>query len=812
MTTSSRSAGTNHPNSSGPGLRVVQVERDYNVNSGSGIFIVNNRTKFIQGARSIRLHIQGTEEEEEEYDQYFEYRRSDIRLLRKIHHEKVWDLRLCVQIDCERSVWLAEILSGDGKGRIVTVVSYQGQDAPEIWKTTFRDSTTQLCADNAHLLGINRSKIPLLILLGELVPAATLADNIGELSQWYLSSLRSHWGCKREELWIDNARGVICRGPEGPEPYLFGEDFGLDGLVVTTDLLKEDTLTRYLANLKAKRTDLALVKCISYGRDDPDDDDDDVGMSRSVDQPTVFRNLDNTTIAVANQTWASIRESLVERELLENGQFRFLFTEGDESFSLHLNHDIGEVWISQALSIFHSCGIALEESLRDCTLVVPQATLVGRPYKSESKRRLPLKQPIYLFVRLPHPSSYSAASFQYISSFHWSFQESGDPPLPLEICDSLGLPIELEFSGISYSSMSWTAAQYKMLRQYKVLRGFDPNTTAFAQHVGFNDCVFTPIIDSDQIEVVYEGYPTSHECSADTLKHPATVQRNQNEVLAPSPSRCNSNIDVVLVHVECRPTILDHGPNKHQETGPREGGKEHRRIYVERSDLRRSNDINKEQKTERTSIIQQSDRLFYASSPPLFMDIPFASPTSSFHPQNITLQGMPQHVLAASFHDPVSTWHTSTSDPEIASFNGNPSTSTMNDRDSAYADPAGYVVDTTTPITSAINDTGSAYAADPSIYIVNTTTFDRCHSEAIMPPSMRSHGLHTTDMNSRPGEDMSQRIGDTVDHQGCPSEKEHEDLLHSRPSHLSSRISRAAEKGKPDTPTEYAQIIQIDTL
>ncbi|KAJ8092470.1 hypothetical protein PM082_023723 [Marasmius tenuissimus] len=583
------SSRSDHPVSSNLESRILQIGRDFNVNSGSGIFIVNNRTKFIQGAQSIRLHIQGTEEEEEEYDQYFEYRRSDIRLLRKVHHETVWDRRNFTPLNCERSVWLAEVLSGDGKGRIVTVVSYQGHDAPEIWKNTFqRHSTGNLSAENAHLLGINRSKIPLLILLGELVPAVTFVDNTGELGQRYLSGLRDHWGCKREELWIDTARGVICRGPEGPFPYLFGGAFqlgGLDDLVLTLDLLKEDVLMRYLATFKTKKIDQNLVEGISYNRDEPDDNDGEVGMPESVDQPTVFRNSDNTPIAVAIQTWASIQKPLAERKLLGNGWLRFRLTEdGKQRFSLILNHDVGEAWISQALSIFHARGIVLEESLRECRLVMPQATLQGTLSESKSTRRLRLKQPIYLFVRSPRPSSYSASSFQYISSFHWSLQESGDPPLTLEICDNLGLPIELEFSGIDWSSMSWTAAQYKLLRQYQVLRGFDPNTTAFARHVGFNDYAFTPINDSGRFEVVHEGSPASHDLSigAPDLKPSAIIQQTQIEDRGPSISRCDGNIDVALVHVEGKPTTSDYGSNEHQETGEREGGKEHRCIHVER--------------------------------------------------------------------------------------------------------------------------------------------------------------------------------------------------------------------------------------
>ncbi|KAK1227732.1 hypothetical protein PQX77_009250 [Marasmius sp. AFHP31] len=63
--------------------------RDHNVNNGLGNFTVNNNNIVQQTtARRIKWHIQGSEEEEAEYEEYGEYRRSDIQLLKMIHHEE----------------------------------------------------------------------------------------------------------------------------------------------------------------------------------------------------------------------------------------------------------------------------------------------------------------------------------------------------------------------------------------------------------------------------------------------------------------------------------------------------------------------------------------------------------------------------------------------------------------------------------------------------------------------------------------------------------------------------------------------------
>ncbi|KAL0059478.1 hypothetical protein AAF712_013786, partial [Marasmius tenuissimus] len=116
-------------------LQVVLSGRDQNFNNGSGTFNVHNNTSVIQQARPIRCNIRGTDEEEEEYDQYNEYRRGDIRLLRKIHHEILseWDWGTCryVPLDCERTIWLGEIVCGDMKGTLVTVECFEGLNASE---------------------------------------------------------------------------------------------------------------------------------------------------------------------------------------------------------------------------------------------------------------------------------------------------------------------------------------------------------------------------------------------------------------------------------------------------------------------------------------------------------------------------------------------------------------------------------------------------------------------------------------------------------------------------------------------------------
>lgn len=133
-------------------------------------------------------------------------------------------------------------------------------------------------------------------------------------------------------MWIDGGRGVICRGPRGPEALLgFLETTVIEvDPVLTVDMLKEEVLLRYFASFKSRETDRIFLgtalRLIDPVPDVPD--------SEWVVQPTVFSTLTNTPIAVANraQTWKDIshipaselvdRKSLLDRKSLRNGWAR----------------------------------------------------------------------------------------------------------------------------------------------------------------------------------------------------------------------------------------------------------------------------------------------------------------------------------------------------------------------------------------------------------------------------------------------------------------------------------------------------------
>jgi len=110
---------------------------------------------------------------------------------------------------------------------------------------------------------------------------------------------------------MDTGRGVICRGPEGPDPDLFVHGVIVEELPSTADLLQEDVFLRFLASRKSKKVDHDVMDIIHWSYHIEE-------ASERCDQPTVFSTLTQIPIAVANNIWEG-SGSLSERTVLENG-------------------------------------------------------------------------------------------------------------------------------------------------------------------------------------------------------------------------------------------------------------------------------------------------------------------------------------------------------------------------------------------------------------------------------------------------------------------------------------------------------------
>ncbi|KAJ8083092.1 hypothetical protein PM082_008958 [Marasmius tenuissimus] len=300
-------------------------------------------------------------------------------------------------------------------------------------------------------------------------------------------------GCEAEELWMDAGRGIFCRGPPGPDTYLNVGELGIKDLPPTAELVKEDVLLRFLASLKSKEVDHAVVTGILHSGAR-------IEALEQVSQPTVISMATNTPISISDNVWSQVNVwnqafGLSDLKLLRDGLTRL--TLADEFFLLlGWNWHASKAWLWQASSVFHACGISSED-LSMYKLVFTSAVLKGNLSYSTAQRKQRSQQLIYLFVCPPLPDLREG----YASPVHyWSFDKHGQLPLSQDVCNKLGLPVKLDFN-ITRESSAWSNKVYKNLHQYQVLRGFDPSTTAdFASLLSY-DNIFRPLDDSDRFEL-----------------------------------------------------------------------------------------------------------------------------------------------------------------------------------------------------------------------------------------------------------------------------------------------------------------------
>ncbi|KAL0568357.1 hypothetical protein V5O48_013632 [Marasmius crinis-equi] len=390
----------------------------------------------------------------------------------------------------DRTICAAQVTGVEG--RAFTMISYTGPEAQEAFEKDFQMYATTLTANPFQVYGIN-TNVPTVLFYDERQPVAKFWAGLGYWGKLYLRSLiEMHFKCYDNKIWLDPKKGELCQGPVGPECYTGSVGYGKwENLPCSAKFLQDSNSLPFLASRKAKSVDREVVDVIAW--------EWSWGDSKvEVHQPTIFSASTNATVAVSGGLWKSYSSCLGEREVVENGATRLMLKDEGELLSVQIDRlEERRVWMSQALSIFHACGISLNDNLSQFELIIPDLWLEGHLSDSETKCQRRRKKHIYLFV---HPLSPSTPTEDCkTSSLHyWSFDPTGQHPLPAEMCEDLGLPIELSFEVYSPYRYCWTNEAYKLMHQYQVARGFNPKTTDFARHLGFP--VYQVHRDSDRFE------------------------------------------------------------------------------------------------------------------------------------------------------------------------------------------------------------------------------------------------------------------------------------------------------------------------
>ncbi|KAJ8087625.1 hypothetical protein PM082_006458 [Marasmius tenuissimus] len=492
--------------------------------------------------------IQHERKEPTEFDDYRIVKRGDICIYRDVCVHDTH--RRCQCDECQqavtKTVCIAKVNGAQGK---FTVMSYSGPGGRKAFEKDFRKFSNMVTSSVPQMYAVDIGSVPSILYWNELVPAVVLKGNLGRLGQTYLYSLRNKWHCTEEELWMDPARGIICPGPEGPYPALPMLIFESEDIPSTVDLLQDDVCMRFMASCRSKEVDRVFLHGIrSTGSD--------VAVPEKFDQPTVFSVLTQTPIAVANNLWESERDDLAERKVLANGLTRFRVV-GGGGFWLDLNEDVEEAWLCQAPRVFRAQGISLGDDESVYYLVWRRADLYGYLSDNEIHLQRRSQQPIYLFIHLPPPNLPDGKT----SSLHfWSFHEDGQNPLPPDICDNLGLPTKLEYEDYGYNPHSWPTKSYRLMDEYQRLRGFNPTTTAFARHLGYDGNIFESVNDTDRFDDVHDERCIEPRESTPILDCPnhSNVDNGSDGTEYPMATQlqsCNENLDSTLVGSEGEPAL-----------------------------------------------------------------------------------------------------------------------------------------------------------------------------------------------------------------------------------------------------------------
>ncbi|KAK1217990.1 hypothetical protein PQX77_019341 [Marasmius sp. AFHP31] len=278
--------------------------------------------------------VQQKEKERTKYDDFRNVRQGDFCRLKDIGinryrrcscmlgSHQCWYCKLLEKWKVDRTICLAEV---DGSpGKVYTAVSYSGPDARKAFEADFQTYSQVLSSQVAQIYAIDIGTVPSILLWNELVPLAHFEEHLSSFIRSYLLILFWQWKCKGEEVWIDSARGIICRGPAGPDSRIQGwsrdDNMGLGNLPSTVDFLQEDAVLRFFASRKSREVDGMFIRGMGAKSSYPDY----VPESDNLNTAKVISTLSDTPIAIAalhDQTWDGFG-NILERTLLENGLCR----------------------------------------------------------------------------------------------------------------------------------------------------------------------------------------------------------------------------------------------------------------------------------------------------------------------------------------------------------------------------------------------------------------------------------------------------------------------------------------------------------
>ncbi|KAK1221610.1 hypothetical protein PQX77_015576 [Marasmius sp. AFHP31] len=463
--------------------------------------------------KKMKLAINGDEDEEAEYAQFSEVTRCDVMALKTIYQNEEWvyDEEKGENVKCETLVTSSEVTI-KGKETKCTVIAFQGGKAAEkviresprmprpelnlhitameerlqtgVWDAVFAllpwfwkqaDYSLLLFGSRrpelTPLQAINRTDIPMLIFPTELLPLSHFVDKLPKLAQMFVETWIIQMCCNYTEVWMDGSRGLLCRGPDGPDCNIGHYDLGVKDVPSETSLLKEDALIAYLAQLESsKEIDKEVVRGIGLTCMRQESE-------MAVDRPTMLFKASGSsteTLAVGRTSWkAAIGAGVGNRKMMGGGIARFTLDPEFRGHRLKLELDADvetDAWLAQSHRIFHERDVCLKDDLSAYKLVLPQEMRGKLSHSNGKYKNRALLPTVYLFTSLQSTRTF------------WSFDEAGQTVIPPRTCEFLGLPVDFAVKHWEYSHPTQT---YEHMRAYQKGRGYDYTTAEFASYCGY---------------------------------------------------------------------------------------------------------------------------------------------------------------------------------------------------------------------------------------------------------------------------------------------------------------------------------------
>ncbi|KAG7097659.1 hypothetical protein E1B28_004987 [Marasmius oreades] len=415
------------------------------------------------------------------YDEFPDIQRGLVHRLKDVDHKDGlfhWNFgshKYEVEFKVERTISTAKI---HGDSSTFTVVSYKGQDAQKAWEKEFRRFSETTNTTKMQLFGINRSRIPLLIFYGELLPLDHFWDELGDFGLAYARTLSDNMNWGESEIWIDPAQGTLVRGVKGPGCDLTGVPLTDEPLPSSVELLlNEDVYFRFFSRFpldkELDRRTIHVIEGISTR--------EERGPLININQPFVFSSKTNFIITIESGVFWYGDGVLGSRVCMPDGRTRFTLEE-ECAPCLFLDSFCPIAWLSQASSVFLRLGISLDEELWSSKLIVPVVNLRGSIENSSIKQqRRSEHPPIYLFRPLPPFPLLGDDSV--LSTHTWSHDKNGETPFAHHHCEYLGLPTKLYERSFSTHTYRWSSSTYKRIHKWQIARGFDPTTADFARYL-----------------------------------------------------------------------------------------------------------------------------------------------------------------------------------------------------------------------------------------------------------------------------------------------------------------------------------------